>query len=122
MLPQPRPNTTPKFRIFDSSQPPLPASSSPFKRDAWAALLHHYPGPLPQLLYGALTYGVQIGYTGPYCLLLSRNHGTAYKDCATISSKLQADLLTRRVALATPTYPFLSSPIGLVPKHDGGWR
>jgi hypothetical protein len=30
-------------------------------------------------------------------------------------------LLTYRVALATPTYPFLLLLIGLVPKHNGGW-
>jgi len=39
-----------------------------------------------------------------------------------IQVKLEEDLQRGRVLPAQPNFPFISSPLGLVPKHDGGLR
>lgn len=70
-----------------------------------------------------LTYGALIGYTGPPTLILSKNLATATEDPDTIASQLREDLALGRVSpVDSPTQPFISSPLGLVPKADAGWR
>jgi hypothetical protein len=39
-----------------------------------------------------------------------------------MNSKLLSDLTSRRVLPAAPLKPFISSPLGFVPKHDSGFR
>ena len=53
---------------------------------------------------------------------LSKNLASAYDDPSSIQSKLEDDLLLRRILPTEPIFPFISSPLGLVPKHDGGRR
>ncbi len=36
--------------------------------------------------------------------------------------KLAADLKVGRVVAVSPSPPYICSPLGLVPKHDKGWR
>jgi hypothetical protein len=106
----------------DSHQPPLNNSPSPFILPSWEALLSQYPGSLPVTLAGILKYGCQLGYNGPLQFILSQNLKSAYIDQSTISDKLTLDLALRRVVSRTPSFPFISSPLGLVPKGDGGLR
>jgi hypothetical protein len=106
----------------DSNQPPLNNSPSPFILPSWEALLSQYPGSLPVILVGILKYGCQIGYNGPLQFILSQNLKSAQIDRSTISDKLISDLALRRVSSRTPSFPFISSPLGLVPKGDGGYR
>ena len=119
-----RPNTTLSLQLVDSHQPPLNNSSSLFILPLWEALLSQYPGSLPVTLAGILKYRCQIGYNGPPQFILSQNLKSAHLDQSTISDKLISDLALRRVLSIgrTPSFPFISSPLGLVPKGDGGLR
>ena len=39
-----------------------------------------------------------------------------------MDDQIQADLARGRIAETTLTTPFISSPLGFVPKPDGSWR
>ena len=124
-LPAPiRPNTIPSFQLVDASRQRLKDSPSPLVPSAWATLLQEYPGPLRVHLPMILRFGVQIGYEGPTDILrIEKNLTSANEDPETIENKLQEDLRKGRVRrIAAPSQPFVASPLGLVPKHDGGWR
>lgn len=67
-------------------------------------------------------FGSLLGYEGPESLILSKNLPSALIDPTVIDKKLSIDLAIGRVIKASPITPFLSSPLGLVPKHDGRLR
>lgn len=71
-----------------------------------------------------LRFGAELGYQGPPdAFILSDNLASVLEDPAIIDKKLAEDLAMGRVVeVKEPTPPFISSPLGLVPKHDGGWR
>lgn len=71
-----------------------------------------------------LRFGVELGYKGPRdVLILSKNLVSAMEDPSIIDNKLEEDLRLRRIVpVPNPSIPFISSPLGLVPKHDGGFR
>ncbi len=120
----PRPNTSTRFRLVDASQPPLKNSLSPMKAAALAELLSKYPGPIQVHLPMIIRFGMELGYEGPTdAFILSEDLASALKGTEIIDNKLRNDLALQRVvevkALAPP---FISSPLGLDPKHDGGWR
>lgn len=117
-----RPNTIPKFRLVDPSQPPLVQSPSPFNTHAWATLLHPYKGALPSQLILILRFGALLGYQGPPANITSHNLSSALLDSTVIQEKLEQDLILGRVIPATQSSPFISSPLGLVPKPNGGLR
>jgi hypothetical protein len=85
-------------------------------------MLVDYSGDLPQLISGILKNGAQLGYEGPSQFILSRNLISANSDIRTIQDKLAADLKIGRVMTVSPSTPYICSPLGLVPKHDKGWR
>ena len=118
----PRPNTQVRFPIVDITKAPLVYSPSPFILPAWGILLRHYPGPLYLLLLLVLQFGCLLGYTGPPTQILSNNLASALLDPQIITEKLRDDLSSGRVIPATQSYPFISSPLGLVPKPNGGLR
>ena len=123
-LPAPiRPNTIPSFQLVDASRQRLKDSPSPLVPSAWATLLQEYPDPLRVHLPMILRFGVQIGYEGPTDILrIEKNLTSPNEDPETIENKLQEDLRKGRVRrIAAPSQPFVASPLGLVPKHDGGW-
>ncbi len=70
-----------------------------------------------------LRFGVELGYKGPDNFILSDNLALAMEDPTIIKKKLQEDLASGRL---TPVHQFscqfICSLLGLVPKHDGGWR
>lgn len=124
-LPAPRrPNTTTSFRHLDASQIPLKNSPSPLKPSVRAELLRNYPGPLRIHLPMIVRFGVELGYKGPTdAFILSKNLSSALVDTDIIDKKLCEDLALKRIIeVKAPTPPFIASPLGLVPKHDGGWR
>lgn len=68
-------------------------------------------------------FEAELGYEGPSnAFILSDNLASALEDPAIIEKKLKDDLAFGRVKEVQPIPPFICSPLGLVPKHDGGWR
>lgn len=121
LIPQgqpPRPNTAIQYPVFNPELPKLQFSPSPLYAKGWSNLLRHYPGDLKSTITGILTYGVQIGYRGKKQFYHSSNHHIHEPEM--ISAKLAEDLNLGRIRLACR--PSFVSPLGLVPKHDGGWR
>ena len=71
-----------------------------------------------------LRFGAELGYEDPpNAFILSDNLASALQDPAIIEKKLPEDLASSRVSeVQQPHSPFICSPLGLVLKHDGGWR
>ncbi|EED11627.1 conserved hypothetical protein [Talaromyces stipitatus ATCC 10500] len=118
LLDKARPNTALQYPVFNTELPKLYPSPSPLHPQRWRNLLRYYPGELGSTLAGILTYGVQIGYRGKKHACHSTNH--YIHEPSIITEKLAEDLNLHRVKLAFKS-SFIS-PLGLVPKHDGGWR
>ena len=117
-----RPNTTVLFDIYDDSKLPIANSPSPLISPSWESLLQSYPGDLPNTLTKILEFGTLVGYNGPQSLIISDNQDSVYLSPRIIDSKLQDDLSRGRIVATTTQPPFISSPLGLVPKSDGGFR
>lgn len=68
--------------------------------------------------------GVEVGYKGRRdVLILSKGLASAMEDPSIIDNKLEEDLRLRKIIpVPNLSTPFISSPLGLVPKHDGGFR
>lgn len=68
-------------------------------------------------------FGAELGYEGSTdILILSKNLSSALVDTKIIDKKLCEDLALQRAVEVKPKRLFISSPLGLVSKHDGGWR
>jgi len=122
LVPAPRPNCEPKFDVFRASDPILLDSPSPLRREAWRRLLSSYPGNLPLLLDGILTFGARLGYEGPEQFILSRNLPVELSDHDVLDKKAAADLAAGLISPIIPEHPCIVSPLGVVPKGDGGRR
>ncbi len=70
-----------------------------------------------------IRFVVELGYERPTdAFILSENLASALEDTEIIDKKLRDDLaLSRVVKVKAPASPFISCPLGLVPKHDSGW-
>jgi Reverse transcriptase (RNA-dependent DNA polymerase) len=117
-----RPNTVIHFQLYDESKPPLRGSPSPLNPEAWSTLLRQYPGDLPTHIAKVLKFGALIGYTGPEDLVLSKNLSSAAIHPEVLEKTIWQDLQLHRIEPTTPTFPLISSPLGLVPKPGGAWR
>lgn len=117
----PRPNTCLSFKLYDPDDAPLIISPSPFKFDGWLELLQDYPDRrLVQALSQILTRGCHFEFKGEPSLSLSKNLKSAELDLPFLRQSIQDNLQKNRVIQANPTFPFIISPLGLVPKSDGG--
>lgn len=55
--------------------------------------------------------------------ILSKNLASALDDLGVIDRELSEDLILKQVLeVPDPQSPFISSPLGLVPKHNSGFR
>jgi hypothetical protein len=115
----PRPNTTPRFKTFIELTS-LTNSPSPLKAPAWLAALRPYPGSLPAILAGILTFGCEIGSDLKLPARRCKNQVSCFEDPEIITEKISEDLAIGRICIATS--PVVTSPLGLVPKTDGHWR
>ena len=104
--------------------PDLPYQG-PLKLEGWEWWLkehpdHHFANTLPAII----RKGAKIGYRGPHITHRNTNHHSALEAPQILSSDLQKQLHYDRLVKFNPTTnaPFVCSPLGLVPKHDGGWR
>lgn len=121
-LSRPYGNITPSFPVTDTLQPPLIDSPSPLHAAQWRSLLEPHQGDLSTIIFNIITYGAQLGYTGPKILYNCKNLTSTADAPEVITDQLHADLARGRVSPAAFKFPFYSSPVGLVPKSDGGWR
>jgi len=123
---RPQINTEPRFVTSQRSQP-LTNSPSPLKAHHWRAALGKYPTNLGDILADIITYGALVGYDGSNSHILSNNLTSAADAPHIIDKQLAEDLRLGRVTVANDiahdwSQPFISSPVGLVPKSDGGHR
>lgn len=116
-------NAVPRFLVVDNRGPPLQGSPSPLIAEHWRTALADYPGHLPHLLADIITFGARLGYEGPERFVVADNLASALEDPDVIDRQLTTDLRLGRVTeIVAPAAPLVISPLGLVPKHDGGWR
>lgn len=112
------------YDLAPSDEPDLPLSG-PLLAEGWCKCLAEHPDRyFVSALLGIITRGAKIGYIGPHAFRIDANHASANEASniltADVNKQLQADRLT---ALSAPLpNPYVCSPLGLVPKHDGGWR
>lgn len=87
-------------------------------------MLKNYSRHLGIHLAIILRFGAEIGYKGPQdVLILSENLVSVMKNPSIIDNKLEEDFqLCRVVHVPTSSTPFISSPLSLVSKYDGGFR
>ena len=71
-----------------------------------------------------LRKGAKIGYRGPPLAHRNTNHPSAVTAPDILTADLQKQLQHHRVVQVKPQDEplYVCSPLGLVPKHDGGWR
>ena len=72
-----------------------------------------------------LQYGCSIGYTGPQFAHFAKNLPSAFQQPNVINAALEKECAAGRILGPFPNPPlqnFRTSGLGLVPKHDGGWR
>ena len=72
-----------------------------------------------------LQHGCSIGYTGPQFAHLATNLPSAFQQPNVIDAALAKECKAGRILgpfQAPPLQNFRTSGLGLVPKHDGGWR
>ena len=102
--------------------PPLLNSPSPFIPYTWQVLLAQYPGDLPSTLLKIIQFSTLVSYEGSEKLITSENQQSVNLAPEIFDTQVQEDLARSRIVLASPTLPWICSPLGLVPKHDGGFR
>ncbi len=70
-----------------------------------------------------LQFRVKLGYKGPDAFILLGKLASALEDPTIIEKKLQGDLASSCVTpVYQPSRPFICSLLGLLLKHDEGWR
>lgn len=118
-----RPNTALFFKVVDTTRLPIANNPSPLQAAAWEKLLDKYPGPLPRTLTDIIQFGALVGYSGPDRYIVSKNLKSAQDAPDIITQKIEDDLALGRIMETTSRgVRFISSPLGLVPKHNGKWR
>ena len=106
--------------------PARPHPWSPIQSFVFECKLSSHPDKVfvKQLVYD-LQHGCSNGYAGPQFAHLARNLPTAYQKPDVIDATLQRECKAGRILgpFTSPPLPnFRSSGLGLIPKHDEGWR
>lgn len=99
--------------------------SVPLKLEGWKKHFSGHPDKIfKQAIFDIIQYGAKIGYTSPDQLILSQNLPTATEAPDIITKDLENQILKDRVTKldSIPSFPFISSPLGLTPKPNGDWR
>jgi hypothetical protein len=91
----------------------------PLRPLAWSTLLYKYPGNLLAILQGILTYRVEIGTLLPMLSSICKNYLSLCNNKDLISKKIVTNLALGRIQA---TDSIVTSPLGLVPKADSGFR
>ena len=111
------------YMLYDLSDPDL-LQPSPLLLDAWELWLQGHPDvTFVNAVLTIIQKGAKIGYQGPSLTHCNKNHFLALSAPAILSEDLQKQLQHKQlVKVKTDETQFVCSPLGLVPKHDGGWR
>src|SRR5579859_4221235 len=125
-VPQCRPNTSPKFSVFEPSVGF--GVTSTLKPDRWRTLLQTYPDPeFANTIAGIAQFGARVGYKGPIVRIRGRNHSSVLRIPDEITQNVIHELAASRIR-QIPTLPpfYYVSPLGAVEKRlngeFNGWR
>lgn len=67
-----------------------------------------------------ICFELELGYNGPTdALIFLKNLFSVLVNTKIIDKNLSEDLVHRWVVEVNPERPFINSPLGLVPKHNG---
>ena len=110
--------------LFDPSDPDL-AYKGPLRVDGWDYWLRNHPDQIfAKSISAILKSGAKIGYRGPLINHRNTNHQSANSAPHILTADLEKQKQHGRLTLVDPQAEaqYVCSPLGLVPKHDGGWR
>ena len=110
-----------KAVLFNKPKPWTPIRPFILERE----LSNHPNKTFVEELIHDLSYGCTIGYTGPQFSYLANNLLSANQQPEVIDATLEKECEVGRILgpFESPPLPnFRTSGLGLVPKHDGGWR
>lgn len=90
----------------------------------WEEWLKNHPDVIFQNTISAIIRkGAKIGHRGPPLQHRNKNHFSAINAPGTLHEDLLKQLQHNRlIKISDDDSHFVCSPLGLVPKHDGGWR
>ena len=112
------------YALSDPADPDL-AYQGPLRVDGWSCWLRNHPDQnFAKAISAILRTGAKIGYRGPQIQHRNQNHQSARSAPAILTADLQKQLEHGRLTQVNPQAEaqYVCSPLGLVPKHDGGWR
>lgn len=112
------------YALFDPSDPPLP-HQIPLRVEGWSHWLKdHSDRKFDKSISGILLSGAKIGYCGPPIQHRNQNHQSARSAPDILTADLHKQLQHHRLTQVDhqAEMQYVCSPLGLVPKHDGGWR
>ena len=112
------------YALYDPADPPL-AYHTPLRAEGWSFWLRSHPDRnFAKSISGILLSGAKIGYRGPPIQHRHTNHQSARSAPDILTADLHKQLQHERLTQVDPQAEaqYVYSPLGLVPKHDGGWR
>ncbi len=112
------------YALFDPADPDLPYKG-PLRVDGWCFWMKNHPDlTFAKTLAAIIRKGAKTGYQGQILYHNHPNHQSARAAPDILTADLQKQLQHDRLTQVDPqTEPrYVCSPLGLVPKHDGGWR
>ena len=112
------------YTLVDTTDPPL-EHSGPLVAKEWEESLSSHPDRIyAKTLVLIIKHGVRVGYTGPHRFLLQHPHPSALQAPDILAADLEKQCSHNRLTQIPyqPNSPFISSPLGLVPKANGGYR
>lgn len=111
------------YPIVPEATQPL-KSKGPLSIKKWEEELKMHPDKTyVQTILQIIEVGAKICYQGPKTQILSKNFTSENEDSATLTKDLEKQMQHDRVTkLDAPWKNFISSPLGLAPNPNGGWR
>lgn len=110
------------YPLYDATDPDL-LQRGPLLIEGWSWWLRNHPDiTYVAALTAILRKDAKIGYRGPPLAYRNQNHRSALDAPDILSSDLHKQLQHYRLTMIdADTEPqFVCSPLGLVPKHNGG--
>ena len=112
------------YRLVSDTEPLL-SHPGPLVVERWMFWMRTHPDRCyAKTLAQIVQYGVRIGYEGPVQRLIHQSHPSAAMAPHILTADIEKQLNHGRLTVlqAPPARRYICSPLGLVPKHDGGFR